>query len=137
MVWLLDRLSKLRESETGGRRDGGGDAAADQVDPQVVQRQQIAGEPHQAIDHDRGEGADRDEAAEGFRRARLVDPLQRERGLQRLVVVIAERHEDGGQIGRASCRESVCLYVYISLVAVTLKKKKKNPVKNYHDKKRN
>src|SRR3546814_19873313 len=27
------------------------------------------------------------------------------------------------QIGRASCRERVCQYVYISVVAVTLKKK--------------
>src|SRR3546814_14307021 len=27
------------------------------------------------------------------------------------------------QIGRASCRESVCQYVYISVFAVTLKKK--------------
>src|SRR3546814_15752243 len=33
-----------------------------------------------------------------------------------------------GQIGRAQCRERVCQYVYISVVAVTLKKKntKKN-----------
>src|SRR3546814_14200475 len=29
------------------------------------------------------------------------------------------------QIGRASCRERVCQYVYISVVAVALKKKKK------------
>src|SRR3546814_16420125 len=29
------------------------------------------------------------------------------------------------QIGRASCRERVCQYVYISVVAVSLKKKKK------------
>src|SRR3546814_19672056 len=29
------------------------------------------------------------------------------------------------QIGRASCRESVCQYVYISVVAVSLKKKTK------------
>src|SRR3546814_18060632 len=28
------------------------------------------------------------------------------------------------QIGRASCRERVCQYVYISVVAVSLKKKK-------------
>src|SRR3546814_16978652 len=30
------------------------------------------------------------------------------------------------QIGRASCRERVCQYVLISVVAVSLKKKKKN-----------
>src|SRR3546814_11814886 len=29
-----------------------------------------------------------------------------------------------GEIGRASCRERVCHYVYISVVAVSLKKKK-------------
>src|SRR3546814_16457772 len=32
------------------------------------------------------------------------------------------------QIGRASWRERVCQYVYISVVAVSLKKKKKNKV---------
>src|SRR3546814_13514383 len=31
----------------------------------------------------------------------------------------------GEQIGRASCRERVCQYVYISVVAVSLKKKPK------------
>src|SRR3546814_11719504 len=31
---------------------------------------------------------------------------------------------DSGQIGRASCRERVCPYVEISVVAVALKKKK-------------
>src|SRR3546814_18007822 len=30
-----------------------------------------------------------------------------------------------GQIGRAACRESVCPYVYIPVVAVTLKQQKK------------
>src|SRR3546814_20538059 len=32
----------------------------------------------------------------------------------------------GHEIGRASCRERVCQYVLISVVAVSLKKKKKN-----------
>src|SRR3546814_20336343 len=40
------------------------------------------------------------------------------------------RREDPGgwcrQIGRASCRERVCQYVEISVVAVSLKNKKKN-----------
>src|SRR3546814_17160455 len=31
-----------------------------------------------------------------------------------------------GGIGRASCRARVCQYVYLSVVAVSLKKKKKN-----------
>src|SRR3546814_14209872 len=31
----------------------------------------------------------------------------------------------GWEIGRASCRERVCQYVYISVVAVSLQKKKK------------
>src|SRR3546814_20075175 len=34
--------------------------------------------------------------------------------------------ESPDQIGRASCRERVCQYVYISVVAVTLQKKKQN-----------
>src|SRR3546814_16093570 len=32
-------------------------------------------------------------------------------------------HRLGREIGRASCRERVCQYVYISVVAVSLKKK--------------
>src|SRR3546814_15721097 len=32
-----------------------------------------------------------------------------------------------GEIGRASCRESVCQYVVISVVAVSLKKTKQQP----------
>src|SRR3546814_13938418 len=35
------------------------------------------------------------------------------------------RRVRSGQIGRASCRERVCQYVWISVVAVSLKKKKK------------
>src|SRR3546814_15945296 len=34
------------------------------------------------------------------------------------------RHFAVDEIGRASCRERVCQYVYISVVAVSLKKKK-------------
>src|SRR3546814_18333670 len=33
------------------------------------------------------------------------------------------QHGNAGQIGRASCRERVCQYVSISVVAVSLKKK--------------
>src|SRR3546814_11865925 len=33
------------------------------------------------------------------------------------------RFPDPAQLGRASCRERVCQYVYISVVAVSLKKK--------------
>src|SRR3546814_13181405 len=36
---------------------------------------------------------------------------------------------DQGQIGRASCRERVCQYVYISVVDVSLQKKKPNKSK--------
>src|SRR3546814_18052695 len=40
----------------------------------------------------------------------------------------------GGEIGRASCRESVCQYVYISVVAVSLKKKtSKHKNDTYHE----
>src|SRR3546814_1512630 len=34
------------------------------------------------------------------------------------------------EIGRASCRERVCQYVYISVVAVSLKKKKSNSMRS-------
>src|SRR3546814_13957659 len=36
------------------------------------------------------------------------------------------QREDRAQIGRASCRERVCQYVSISVVAVSLKKKTKH-----------
>src|SRR3546814_185720 len=36
----------------------------------------------------------------------------------------------GFQIGRASCRESVCTYVYVSVVAVSFKKKRYNKYSN-------
>src|SRR3546814_21002976 len=50
-------------------------------------------------------------------------------GANKVVVVIAvvkfkDRLASIKQIGRASCRERVCQYVSISVVAVTLKKKK-------------
>src|SRR3546814_12171839 len=35
------------------------------------------------------------------------------------------RDQQKGEIGRASCRERVCQYVYISVVAVSLKTKKR------------
>src|SRR3546814_18853671 len=47
---------------------------------------------------------------------------------QRLVIVPAVIHElaiADQQIGRTSCRERVCQYVEISVVAVSVKKKKK------------
>src|SRR3546814_18151089 len=46
---------------------------------------------------------------------------------------IARLHPRGGdigQIGSASCRERVCQYVYISVVAVSLKKKLKQQQKH-------
>src|SRR3546814_8905462 len=51
---------------------------------------------------------------EGHLILEVVDPF-----LDRTVVVELE-------IGRASCRERVCQYVWISVVAVSLKKKKKH-----------
>src|SRR3546814_13984031 len=41
-----------------------------------------------------------------------------------LGVLVVEAAERSGEIGRAACRERVCQYVSISVVAVTLKKKK-------------
>src|SRR3546814_18803964 len=37
----------------------------------------------------------------------------------------------GEEIGRASCRERVCQYVSISVVAVSLKKKKQQPTSDH------
>src|SRR3546814_19729710 len=37
------------------------------------------------------------------------------------------------EIGRASCRESVCQYVYITVVAVSLKKKYERRQENTHE----
>src|SRR3546814_16087784 len=38
-------------------------------------------------------------------------------------MLVSEDQRSAGQIGRASCRERVCLYVLISVVAVPLKQK--------------
>src|SRR3546814_17190059 len=52
-----------------------------------------------------------------------------EHGIHQPYHAVHMRLEGGGQvhrvveIGRASCRERVCQYVYISVVAVSLKKK--------------
>src|SRR3546814_13050108 len=64
-----------------------------------------------------------------------ADPLQMlERQVQRHVAAgdgggagaaIGLQHVAIDQIGRASCRERVCQYVWISVVAVSLKKKQK------------
>src|SRR3546814_18257545 len=40
--------------------------------------------------------------------------------------VLLFKHVDLDEIGRASCRERVCQYVSISVVAVSLKKKRNN-----------
>src|SRR3546814_14774491 len=42
-----------------------------------------------------------------------------------LVELYADLEEADEEIGRASCRERVCQYVYVSVGAVSLKKKKK------------
>src|SRR3546814_15421188 len=44
----------------------------------------------------------------------------------------AQRRGDRRKIGRASCRERVCQYVSISVVAVSLKKKKKDIINKSH-----
>src|SRR3546814_18580875 len=50
--------------------------------------------------------------------APVPDPVSAEAGLDHAAA--------RGEIGRASCRESVCQYVYISVVAVYLNKKINN-----------
>src|SRR3546814_13404939 len=76
----------------------------------------------------RGDAARR-RGARLFRRRRP----QRSRGARsaragRVFVRIAQGDDavDARQIGRASCRERVCQYVYISVVAGSLKKKQPN-----------
>src|SRR3546814_21066646 len=39
-------------------------------------------------------------------------------------------HMIGSTIGKASCRETVCKYVYISVIAVSLKKKNHKAIHN-------
>src|SRR3546814_12804267 len=88
--------------------------------------------------HGRGSDA-RPQAARGFHLPRLqrqpgAQPQAGEGGVQRR----GRRREDPGpgaardapapnQIGRASCRERVCQYVSISVVAVSLQTKKTKP----------
>src|SRR3546814_15862076 len=61
----------------------------------------------------------------------------RRRGLLRLERNDLDRHpivhgqEGAQQIGRATCRESVCQYVWLSVVDVSLNKKMKNELKEY------
>src|SRR3546814_11388502 len=43
-------------------------------------------------------------------------------------VIVADGYDAEIQIGRASCRERVCRYVYISVVAVSLQKKDRQPM---------
>src|SRR3546814_12646664 len=52
-----------------------------------------------------------------------VQPVLFDRAAQRGLQPEAVVGEDRRRIGRASCRERVCQYVYISVVAVSLKKK--------------
>src|SRR3546814_12659457 len=48
-----------------------------------------------------------------------------------------QRTRTAEEIGSASCRERVCQYVEISVVAVSLKKKKHKPVQTYRKSKKN
>src|SRR3546814_14773277 len=52
------------------------------------------------------------------------------RGISAVDADVAWASGAKGKIGRASCRERVCQYVYISVVAVSLKKKK---TQHYND----
>src|SRR3546814_12976959 len=55
---------------------------------------------------------------------RFIVPKGLMMGLQSLIMTLSALALVGMEIGRASCRERVCQYVYISVVAVALKKKK-------------
>src|SRR3546814_19310095 len=64
-------------------------------------------------------------AAQAFARANRIDRVVIDSPAARLgIVTTGKSYLDVLQIGRASCRERVCQYVYISVVAVSLKKKR-------------
>src|SRR3546814_19107307 len=54
----------------------------------------------------------------------------------RELVLLVHLVERGGQIGRASCRERVCQYVKITVVAVSLKKKNQRLISNDKNKRK-
>src|SRR3546814_11778648 len=62
---------------------------------------------------------------EQFRPPMIVEPPRRER-LLRLGKAGQHIGGEGGEIGRASCRERVCQYVSISVFSGSLKKKQSN-----------
>src|SRR3546814_17920353 len=79
-------------------------------DPPTQPRQARAAPPAPAENHPRArfaEGSQKQENRSGKKSRRLHRPIWE-------------------QIGRASCRERVCQYVSISVVAVSLKKKQSN-----------
>src|SRR3546814_16083160 len=83
--------------------------------------------------------ADRDRLHLGHRRGHVGDRRERRDALDRVVarddrgqpeIGIGGDGRDMLEIGRASCRERVCQYVSISVVAVSLKKKHHETTKN-------
>ena len=73
-------------------------AAAEQIDPGVVQLGQVEGEPDQAERQDRSHRSRGNHAAHHLGRSLLLDPLQGERPLQGVEVVKPDGHDDGGYI---------------------------------------
>src|SRR3546814_20192715 len=65
-----------------------------------------------------------------------VDVAAADEALHQLVrdIIILRQQLPRDKIGRASCRERVCPYVYISVVAVTLKQKIHTEIRRHHSK---
>src|SRR3546814_507880 len=93
-----------------GQQDDGNAARLAQV---AGQRQSVLARHHDVAD-------DQVDALRAQDRARLGGTRRRAHCKALRLEIFAPRFE----IGRASCRERVCQYVYISVVAVSLKKTK-------------
>src|SRR3546814_9138298 len=65
---------------------------------------------------------DRDQAGRAGEAGQPADALRARRDIF-VLVLVGHRHEEAVEIGRASCRERVCQYVELWVVAVSLKKK--------------
>src|SRR3546814_18112587 len=81
---------------------------------------------HMPVDDDRSSQGELIEAPvqqEGFAVGDPPEHVERAAG-EREHADVQHLDDDQGEIGRASCRERVCQYVSLSVVAVSLKQKK-------------
>jgi hypothetical protein len=87
---------ELREGEPGNKSDYNGDAAAGQVDGREVQLQQLPGQEDECVRRNGGERPGGYDAAKLAWCVGLWQPLQRQRLVDRLKIVEAYRHDEGG-----------------------------------------